>query len=304
MHRYNRSRVWRHAGVSVLTLCALLAWYSCSSESLTSPSSDDQPTGSGEPAAQVVSAYPGILFGSMNLPNAEISTVHTGAWRPVTPSNVVQELAGAKARGGRLIVRLVPGDKQLKNADGSFSFDKWKAMIDRYKAVDFDSYIRDGTLVGHYMVDEPHRTARWKGGISQATVEAMARYSKQRWPELPTLVRVVPSWLALAPVRYQYLDAAYAQYAARRGDPARWLAGEVAAAKKLGLGVVLAMNVLDGGSKDSGIPGLNPGKYAMSAAELKRNGTALLNEPYGCAFIMYRWNTTYYNRSDIRPVMT
>jgi hypothetical protein len=304
MGQHTGNRAVRQVGLLLLAGVALLAWYSCSSDGITSPRENPPSTpATDEPAFAMAGMRDGIMFGSMNLPNAQISSVHTGAWRPVTPSTLLPELSGARAKGARLIVKLVPGDRQLRNADGSFSFEKWKSMVDRYKRLDFHSYIADGTLVGHYMIDEPHRSSRWKGGISQATVEAMARYSKQLWPDMVTFVRVVPSWLAQAPVQYRYLDAAYAQYASRRGDPARWLAGEVTFAKRLGLGLVLSMNVLDGGSKTSGIQGLSSGKFAMSATELRRNGTALLNESYGCAFIMYRYDATYYNRSDIRPVM-
>ena len=294
----------RRAGLGLLATVALLAWYSCSADRITAHGSDTT-TGAPSPAAGAVTsaAHSGILFGSMNLGNSLLSRVHTGAWRPVTPANILAELSGARARGGRLILRLVPGDRQLKNADGTFSFEKWKAMVDRYKSVDFRQYIDDGTLVGHYMIDEPHLTARWNGGIQQSTLEAMARHSKQLWPDLVAIVRVVPSWLAQAPVAYRYLDAAYIQYTSRRGDPAEFLAREVAAAQSRGLGVVLSMNVLDGGTSSSGIPGYSSGKFAMSAAELRRFGSVLLNERYGCAFIMYQYEPSYYNRSDIRSAM-
>lgn len=292
----------RQAGRGVLVLSAMLVWYSCGGDSLTAPRSG---TGAGITAATAVASgtHAGILFGSMNLGNSQLNSVHTGAWRPVTPTNILAELSGARAKGGRVILRLVPGDRQLINADGTFSLIKWKSMVDRYRQIDFRSYITDGTLVGHYLIDEPHRTARWRGGISQATIEAMAQYSRQLWPDLATIVRVVPSWLAEAPVTYRNLDAGWVQYTSRRGDPARWLAGEVAIAKSRGLGVVVAMNVLDGGTSSSGIEGYSSGKFAMSAAELRRNGTVFLSESYGCAFIMFKYDPDYYGRADIKSAM-
>ena len=41
----------------------------------------------------------------------------------------------------------------------------------------------------------------------------------------------------------------------------------------------------------------------MSAAELRRYGAALLGESYVCAFSMWRYSGTYYNRSDVKSAM-
>jgi hypothetical protein len=64
------------------------------------------------------------------------------------------------------------------------------------------------------------------------------------------------------------------------------------------------MNVLDGGDGSSGIRGTQPRTWAMSAAELRRYGTALLSHSYVCAFSMWRYSGTYYNRADVKSVMT
>jgi hypothetical protein len=214
-------------------------------------------------------------------------------------------LSTARAKGARVVIKLCMGrDMFVKNADGTFSFTKWKELVDRYKSVDFASYITDGTITGHYLIDEPSRPERWGGKIiSQATIEAMAAYSKNLWPGMPTLVRVKPSWLASAPVTYTHLDAGWFQYAARFGDPATALAAEVAAAKSKGLGLMASMNVLDGGNGSSGIPGWSKGKYAMSATEVRSYGTALLNQGYVCGFYTWMWDVGYYGRADITSAM-
>jgi hypothetical protein len=41
----------------------------------------------------------------------------------------------------------------------------------------------------------------------------------------------------------------------------------------------------------------------MSAAELKEYGNALLAQSYVCAFSMWRYDATYYNRADIKSAM-
>ena len=79
-----------------------------------------------------------------------------------------------------------------QDAAGHFSLTKWKARIDRYDNVNFDAYVKDGTLIGHYLIDEPNDPANWNGQtISGTTLDEMARYSKQKWPNLPTIVRTV-----------------------------------------------------------------------------------------------------------------
>ena len=94
----------------------------------------------------------------------------------------------------------------------------------------------------------------------------MAKHSKELWPTMATIVRVAPSWLASASVNYRSLDAGWTQYTSGKGDAAKWVASEAAAAKRKGLGLVVGLNVLDGGNGSSKIRGWSQGKWAMSAA--------------------------------------
>lgn len=254
------------------------------------------------------SSHPGIAFGTFNMEGPQLGTVHTGSLRAGTiPTSFLPILAEAKAKGARLVIKLTGGSQShVKNDDGTFSLTKWKALVDKYKAVttSFGPYIADGTIIGHYLIDEPNMAHRWGGKvIPQATIEAMAKHSKQIFPTMHTLVRVVPTWLASAPVTYTYLDAGWAQYTAVKGDAARWVAAEVSAAKSKGLGIVVSLNVLNGGNGSSGIRGTESGKYSMSANELRSYGGALLAQSYTCAFYQWMYNSTYYGRSDIKSAM-
>ena len=253
---------------------------------------------------------PGIVFGSYGMMPASLTSVHTGTLLggDVDENNIMSVLAGIRAKGGRIVLKMCRGqDKYVKNADGTFSLTKWKLLVDRFKKVDLTPYINDGTILAHFLIDEPHRTAKWGGKIiSQATIEAMAQYSKQIWPNLTTAVRVVPSWLASAPVVYRSLDAGWLQYAYGKGDPARLVASEITVAKNKGLGLLVGLNVLDGGNGSSGIRGWTSGRWAMSAAEIRNYGNALVNQSYACGF--YNWTyqyhgPTYYGRSDIKSAM-
>lgn len=271
------------------------------------PPTDSTATGGTEVPAGDGSLLPGITFGSGNMTASYLNSVHTGTLLggPLSPTNIVSVLTAVRSKGGRIVVKLCKGhDKYVQNDDRTFSFTKWKSLVNQYRNVALAPFIADGTIVGHYLIDEPHLARRWGGKvIPQSTIEAMAAYSKQIWPTMPTLVRVVPSWLVSAPVTYTHLDAGWLQYTANKGNVTTLVTAEVDAAKRKGLGLVVGMNVMNGGNGSSGIPGLTSGQYAMSATELRTYGTALLNQSYACAFYMWTHNTTYYGRTDIKAAM-
>jgi hypothetical protein len=253
------------------------------------------------------SSLPGIVFGSISMPNSYLDQVHTG-WMtggPLDPSNILSHLSGARAKGGRVVIKLCKGkDQYVKNGDGTFSLTKWKSLVSSYRNVNLDPYISDGTIIGHYLIDEPHRAQRWGGkAISHGTLEAMAQYSKDLWPQMTTIVRVEPSHLASASLTYKYLDAGWTQYRATKGDAAKWVAAEAAAANRKGLGLVVGLNVLDGGNGSSRIRGASSGKWAMSASEIRNYGYAMLGPSLACGFFNWTHDPQYYERSDIRSAM-
>jgi hypothetical protein len=265
----------------------------------------DSTDGVSVPTTDGSSSQPGIVFGTFNMKHAVLSSVHTGAVRALEPSWLLGELAGVRAKGGRVVIKLVGGpDDVVQNSDGTFSFTKWKALVDRFKTIDFSSYVADGTVLGIYLIDEPQNAAKWAGKIiTHATVEAMAKHSKQIWPAMTTFVRAPPRWLAASPITYRYLDAGWVQYEPYNGDVNQWVTGQVADAKSKGLGLVVGLSVLNGGNGSSGIPGTRAGKYSMSASEIRTLGGAVLNQSYACAFFMWAYQETYYGRSDIKSAM-
>jgi hypothetical protein len=276
-------------------------------DSSAAPPSDSLSASSGLAALDTRSSLPGIVFASGSMDPQYFDAVHTGSLRGggVLPSNVLSLLSAARARGGRVVLKLCMGkDSYVKNSDGTFSLSKWKALIDRYKGVNLAPYIADGTLLGHFLIDEPHRAVKWGGKIiSHATLEAMAAHSKAIWPTLATMTHTRMEWLADTQVRFVHLDAGWPQYATNKGEITGWIAGQISYAKSKGLGLMAGINVLDGGSGSSGIRGTGPGRWSMSAAELKKFGTVLLNQTYACGFFMWQHDLAYYGRSDIKSTM-
>jgi hypothetical protein len=266
-------------------------------------------SGAAQPSTLTAGVQPGIVFGTFFMNPGDLNAIHTGTLRGggVTPENVLSLLSAIRAKGGRVVLKLCMGEDKYVKTGGTFDLSKWKALVDRFRRVNLGPYISDGTLLGHFLIDEPQRTAKWGKVISQATVEAMAQYSKQIWPTMTTFVRVVPSWLSSAPVTYRALDTAWLQYAAGKGDATKLVTAEVAAAKNKGLGLVVGLNILDGGNGSSGVRGTYSGRWAMSATEIRNYSTALLNQSYVCAFYNWTYNyfgPTYYARSDIKSALS
>ena len=285
----------------------------------TVPPADSSVTGSTDstPPADSTSietataiTHTGIVFGAFNMKHQYLNSILNGSMQGLEPSWLMSELVLARAKGGRMVLKLVGGsDDRIKNANGTFSLDKWKALVSKFRTLSLTSYINDGTLMGVFLVDEPHNTSKWGGqAISHATVEAMAKYSKSIWPTMTTFVRARPTWLAQTTLTYTYLDAGWFQYEAQyMGNVSTATTNEVAAATRKGLGIVVGLNVLNGGNGSSGIRGSNSSKYKMSATEIRNYGTALLNQTRACAFFNWTYilgGAEYFARSDIQSALS
>jgi len=202
--------------------------------------------------------------------------------RNESPTRLLKLLSQIKSRGGRVMLFFSSSPKYYVDGAGHFDMNKWKARVDRYKGVNFSSYIQDGTIIGHLLIDEPNDPANWNGRpVTAATLEQMAKFSKSLWPGLPTLVRVAPSYLA---TNHRYLDGAWAQYLWRRGDVKKYIAQSVSDAQKRGLSLVVGLNVIHGG---------NPQGTKMTASEVETYGSALLSSTYPCAFLSWKYDSRY-----------
>jgi hypothetical protein len=245
----------------------------------------------------------GIPFGTFHLPKQLYGRVFNGSMGNISRGELMGYLAQARRTGTRVLLTFSGNEANFKNSNRSFSLAKWKSRVARYKGLNLSSYIKDGTIIGHYLMDEPHDPHNWGGRlVSRATVDAMAKYSKQLWPSLPTVVRSWPAYLK--GYRYRYLDAAWAQYSARKGPIGSFTSQNVNDAKRAGLKLVVGMNLLDGGNKSSRIKGNLSGKYAMSASQLRQWGAVLMSNSYVCAFLSWKYSAKYIGRSDIKSAMS
>jgi len=262
---------------------------------LYDPSADAIDEQSATPAPLFSSNFRGgIPIGFFAQPNSAYGDLYNAALRNDWPENLLSNLAQIKARGGKVVLMFAGNEQHYKDGDGHFSLSEWKARVDRFKVVNFSSYVSDGTIIGHYLIDEPNDPANWNGRpVAPATLEEMAGYSKQLWPTMPTIVRAEPGYLAQWSGSYRHLDAAWAQYLHRRGDAGDYIRRSVSDAKSKGLALIVGLNILKGG----------PNQSEMTASQLQSWGSTLLADPYPCAFISWKYDEKYLQPSDITRAM-
>jgi hypothetical protein len=250
----------------------------------------------------------GIPFGLYHLPETEFAPPFTSALRNGSdPAAVIPILEAARKTGIKVVLNMFVSRRQIQNPDGSFSLERWKQRIDRFRDLGLEPYISDGTLAGNYLMDEPDSRGKWNGqAVPYADIEAAAGYSKQLWPGLTTMIRADPLFLEKAPFRWVYLDAAWAQYTTRKGKVEDYARRHAEAAKKLGLGLVVGLNVLDGGDGSSDLEGTKVRYSAMSAAEVMHYGSVLLREPGACALLLWKYDRedrAYFLRPEIHAAL-
>ena len=289
--------------VSALSAC-LLSLAACDAGEVFQPQTDaplETPDAAGEePGTEVVAfddpvlaaaSRRGIPIGHFAQPLAAFGRTYNGGHQNFSPGSIVRELKAIRDRGGRVVIAF-SGSPKYYRVNGHFSFEKWKSRVNRFKGLNLGPFIADGTIIGHYLIDEPNDPRNWGGRpVSPSTLEQMARYSKQLWPRMPTIVRVEPGYLGR---NHGYLDAAWAQYLHRKGPVESFLRRNVAAAKDRRLGLVVGLNVLKGGI---------PNGTRMSASEVKQWGSALLGSSYPCAFISWTYNRTYLSSRGMGEAM-
>lgn len=301
-HTFKLARRAARFRAPVLATLLALALGACDADELTNTTSDDlsSPVELADPAEPVVAVEApslatsfrgGIPIGTSNQPTSAFGDQFNGALRNDWPPYLLKELAAIRARGGKVVLGFAGNQRYYRTSRGHFDLGKWKARINRYKGLNLSAFINDGTIVGHFMLDEPNDPHNWNGvRVTPAVLEEMARYSKQLWPGMATIVRAEPGYLGS---NHRYLDAAWAQYVTRKGTAAAYLSRNVAEAQKKGLGLIVGLNLIKGG----------PNGRPMSASQVKTWGSTMLSSSYPCAFISWKYSSTYLQSSSMKDAM-
>src|ERR671920_1213855 len=116
----------------------------------------------------LVTAYAGgIPFGLYSLPTNQFGTLYNGAIRNArildSTGTFLSTLSAIKARGGKVVLNLTGNHHHYLDSNGHFSFKKWKARVDTFRKYNFSSYIKDGTIIAHFLIDEPNDKSNFGG---------------------------------------------------------------------------------------------------------------------------------------------
>lgn len=263
----------------------------------------------------------GIPFGPPKLPPKAFGKLFTGTKLAPSPESIESTLTQARASGRRVFIILVGPQHHLQNSDGTFNLDRWKARVDRFRGIDLSEFVDDRTIIAHQLLSEGKARSEWGGIVVPNNVlDEMARFSKEIWPTMATVLRTDPSDLEVHAAgykdswpcwRWRHLDAASARYLVRKGNAERFAMNQQASADRQHLGLVVGLNVVSGGDESSGIPGWAAGKWAMSPDELRSYGSEMLRGTRPCAFELWRYETPgseledfyYFRRPEITVAM-
>jgi hypothetical protein len=221
----------------------------------------------------------------------------SAAMQQVDPRVLLSRIQLAARCGVRLV--LVP-PRRLLTANGLpaglFSVESAKRLTNRYaEELPPDTLLKyRATILGLNLADDYGCTRCWGGSpITQAQIAEWAAYARTRLPGVPLGVRVVPEWVARDSALAPLLDYAWAQYHTGKGDAKTYFDKAATTAQRLGLRVVMGVNV-----KDCYGVGTDP----CTAADLVRYGRMALGHPASCAFINWRYDEGTYGRPEMREV--
>jgi hypothetical protein len=223
----------------------------------------------------------------------------SAATQPLAPGAVLSRVQLAARCGMRLVI--VPPRRFLTTTGqttGPFSVDSAKRIIDRYAAAlppDTLTKYRS-TILGLNLGDDYACKDCWGGvAVTQSQVAAWAAHARARLPGLPLGVRVTPDWVAKSASLASLLDYTWAQYHTGKGDAQRYFDNAAATAGRLGLRVVMGLNVHDC---------YGVGSSPCTAADLVRFGTMAMEHPASCAFLSWRYDEPTWRRAEIREAWT
>lgn len=268
----------------------------------------------GKPPSPTPTGGTGIPFGLWDVQSSDFASMSppfTASIPWIDQKVVIKELNAFRAMGAQIFLNLIGSYRKVKNPDGTFSFALWKQnAIDRFKGINFDPYLADGTVLGAVIIDDHFAPDVWGGQtIPNTTVDQMGAYVKSIWPKMPVAVRAEPKKMQL-PGGWKSVDIAWLQYNPRTKGPNYIQTQMTQYYPQLDLALVVGLQVLDGGLGESGVDGYSRGAFTMSYNEVMKYGRMLLGVPQACAFFSWtyppsvsrkfsNWNDIYRGLVDL-----
>ena len=201
---------------------------------------------------------------------------------------------------GHSVIQNMSGFHNQLLTNGQFDKAKWKALVDTSYRLGLEPYIEDGTIMAHYVIDEPIWPSSWGATVPSDVLDELCAYSKNYWPTLPCTIRATPSDLIKHAAGFkttwpggydwQALDSGWLQYSVSKGSIPSYRAAEAAAADTLGVSVVAGINWRDGGDGSSGLSSPNnPGKWVCSPTEVTTYSQGLMSDELENAHGFFMW---------------
>lgn len=263
-------------------------------------------------AEAALNARSGIAFGPEGLwadyTKLKPATIPFSASTNYTDAHgIVKQINAARAMRHRLILNMTGGSHARYKSRGKFDFGKWKAVMNKYNTREIKAAVArgvaDGTVIMNTVMDEPS-VKSWGGVMTKPLLDQMARYVKGMFPTLPAGVAVRHDWRPQE--RFRVMDAYISQYSSYRGSAASFRDNGLAEARKQGMKMVFALNLLDGGSHTwkykwscpAGTTG-GRGTYApacrMTAPQVRDWGRTLGTA--GCGLIVWKYDRAFMSKA-------
>lgn len=263
-----------------------------------------------------VGMFKGTQLDLMGMPH-----VPDGHFTHSSVSGVIQTLDAARAAGARITLRVTGGQQNFADpaTPRTFVLSKWKTRFDRVNTANVQGYLADGTLIGHYAIDEPFSDF---DNFSGSFAEQMCAYqdSFPGWRDVPCMIRDKNTKLFdhAPPGGYQHLDAGWAQLADHHYDHEynwnmrAYFEDNLNKGRQVGLGLMYGFNLLNGGREFPGCDQPDSQENcAMTAAEIRAmaDSLAVIGHDQGCG--VFGWEITrdpgprrdYFFRSDIQSAL-
>ncbi|MFL5404184.1 MAG: hypothetical protein ACJ8BF_15380 [Gemmatimonadales bacterium] len=258
----------------------------------------------------------GLPDGPGALPPDSLCTLgYSGTWIPVVPSRIGPALERTRECQAQAVA--VIRRAKLKDTYGQLSVQAAATELESWPWNELCERVKDSTLIAFLIGDDigvqewgpaplATRLAQWDsiGGLVRA-----------RCPGAAVVLRATPTQLELRP-NWQWLTTAWAQYPGPRpnvGSPEQFFAKQIASAKSQHLGLVVGLNLLNGGCgpaergwclpnvPGTTLPGTGDDRYQLSAAELMYYKSVAMANPYVCASLDWSWGPNFRSDFHQRP---
>jgi hypothetical protein len=221
------------------------------------------------------------------------------------PGWLVEEIDLARRMNLRLILNMTGGKHSRYKTNEKFDFAKWKARMEQYNTPEIKAAVArgvaDGTIIMNSVMDEPN-VKSWGGVMTKALLDDMATYVKGIFPTLPVGVVVRYDWRP--DEHFRVMDVLMTQYSWYLGKITKYRDEALAVARRDGMAIIFALNVLDGGEHNwttlacptplTGGPGTYRPACRMTPDQIREWGLTL--GPEGCAMSLWRFNEGFMSQ--------